>query len=394
MMNTIGKIEAEEALWVADLFGMPSDHGTDLGMLLEYYKFQWGLQCSGKLDELLDAIGKVSDSPVPEGCAITCILEFASDSGFRIEMLDAIKEKLFERFGQGTRLLFYAGIGQEEGLPLRLSIICHGTKRRRRIHSEIKTNRVAVEATDMRITHILDQELERNHEDGALVALTGEFLVDFVEEDHLLWVSSASSNTSEKDVFMHLRSEMLREVEKNNVHRLILFIDADKNYTTLGQIGALKERFAEALGEDVQIAMNLRLKDSHVRSITCRSILVGEQKLHDGDVIVDGDNMEILLYCSEDKKEGHMVIGSYRCQKFTLSRYDWGKFDYNRRGETDDHHYFDESNTHRLHEAFRAVRPETLLKHLKRSFESPSADYDFLEFCRKRDIKFESDYNY
>ena len=94
MMNTIGKKEAEEALWAADLFGTPSDPGTDLGMLLDYYKYQWGLQCGGNLDELLESIGKVSVPPISEDSAITCILEFASDSEFRIEMLEAVRDSL------------------------------------------------------------------------------------------------------------------------------------------------------------------------------------------------------------------------------------------------------------------------------------------------------------
>lgn len=164
----------------------------------------------------------------------------------------------------------------------------------------------------------------------------------------------------------------------------------------MGEVNNLKSRLKDMTG-DVEVLFNVRIRESFIKSMTCRVVLVGGPKYVKGEVFEDFGQFGILLYESEDKDCGHEIIASLVQGEFTLSRYDWGDFERNRRGETDDHHYFDMENTEKLFSALKVKKPEALLRVIRRRFASrraSCADQDFLAFCRKEGIEYKSDYNY
>ena len=167
----------------------------------------------------------------------------------------------------------------------------------------------------------------------------------------------------------------------------------------MGEVNNLKKRIAKMAGVD-DMAVNVRVKESFIKSITCRLVLLGSPKLLNKDeVFEDFGQYEILLYESEDQDQehGYIIIASVCQDKLTVSRYDWGDFERNRRGQTDDHHYFDEENTAKLFAALRVKKPSALLRTIRRRFASrlPScADTRLLAFCRKEGIKYQSEYYY
>lgn len=252
--------------------------------------------------------------------------------------------------------------------------------------------------TDITIAKILDKELARNEEIGAVVAQNADTLLSVIDGHHLLWSEITNSTKSSEEVYNKLRQEMAREVGKYDVSGLLLFFEVDRRFTTMEEIESLKNRFSSILGKDADIIINVRLTDSYIKYITCRVVLVGNPPFIKGEVYEDYGRHEILLYEGEDKKRDHVIVASYDTDnEFCLSRYDWGMYDYNSHGQADDHHYFDAENTAKLFAALRVKKPATLLRTIRKRFASrfPSrADSELLNFCRAKGIEFDSDYHY
>lgn len=251
---------------------------------------------------------------------------------------------------------------------------------------------------ERRIARILDGELQRNEEIGAVLPIQMEDVEDLMYQHHFLWTGVATSMESAKDVVEKLRPELQSTVSQYSASGIMLFVETDKAFTSGGERHELVLQLREiAGGNDVDIAINIRTCDSDNKIITCRAALVGNAQYVIGEVYEDFGQYEMVLYKSDNKDEGHLILAFYSDDEFTLARYDWGKFEYNRSGRTDDCHHFDKDNTKRLCDALHVRRPKTLLKSIRRRFAArfpENSDSELLGFCHKKGIEFNSDFHY
>lgn len=205
---------------------------------------------------------------------------------------------------------------------------------------------------ERRIAKILDGELQRNEEVAAVLPIQMAEVDDLLYLHHFLWTGIATSMESAKEVVEKLRPELQSMVSQYSVSGIMLFVELDKASTRGGELNDLVLQLKEiAGGNNVDIAINVRTCNSVNKIITCRAALVGNPKYVDGEVYEDFGQYEIVLYKSENEDAGHLILASYSEDELTLSRYDWGKFEYNRFGRTDDCHHFDKENTKRLCDA-------------------------------------------
>lgn len=252
-------------------------------------------------------------------------------------------------------------------------------------------------STEKRETKRLESEFDRNGDFEALAAITGQELSDIMEGHHLLWHGAAASNTSASVIVDHIKRDILDETQKYDISGMLLFIDVDKDFTTMSEVLSLRDGLASLIDQDAEVSLNIIVEKSYDKAIACRVYLIGNPKYVKGDVYMDLGRYEILLYQSDDTERGHMIIASYENEELTITRFDWGAYDYNRHGQTDDHYYFDKENTKKLCESLHAKRPETLLRRLKERFTyhaASSADFFIAQFCKNQGISFHTEYYY
>lgn len=345
--------------------------------------------------ELMEQLTESALPEIPEGWKVTAVLEMAA--GLPMERLDdiytwvtgAIEEAKLERI---VPVFLYEGTS-------RLTLVYHEAERRHSYCSRIKSQARRLHDMDLRIAAKLDEELSRNDEVETVISLDIDLVRSMLHRSHLLWTDVASTVRSTDEIVKRFRPEINRTKLEFDLSGLFLFFEVDRKFTTMGEVNNLKKRIAKMAGVD-DMAVNVRVKESFIKSITCRLVLLGSPKLLNKDeVFEDFGQYEILLYESEDQDQehGYIIIASVCQDKLTVSRYDWGDFERNRRGQTDDHHYFDEENTAKLFAALRVKKPSALLRTIRRRFASrlPScADTRLLAFCRKEGIKYQSEYYY
>ena len=263
--------------------------------------------------------------------------------------------------------------------------------------SEIRSRYQNMLSAEKRETRSLKTEFNREGDFETLAAITEQEFSDMMEGHHLLWHGAGASNTSASVIVDHLKRDILDEKRKYDISGMLLFIDVDKDFTTMSEVLALRDGLASLIDQDADVSLNIIVEKSYVKSMACRVYLIGNPKYVKGDVYMDFGRYEILLYQSDDSERGHMIVASYKDEELTIARYDWGAYDYNRHGQTDDHHYFDKENTKKLCEALHAKRPATLLRKLKDRFArrmASSADYHIKDYCEKNGSECHSEYYY
>lgn len=397
MFKEISIKETKELLGYAGTFASDSFMDVSLCLYPKYYRIYKAFQCvySGDHQNLIDLLPTASLPEVPDDWKVTVVMEMTT--GCTMPQLDEIWSWAKAYYGEDKLERFEPVFLYHGDFTARITVIYHDAKRRRSFHSSINCQSRYQRDMDIRIGRKLDGEISRNEDVGAAVAVDVDEVCDMLFEHHFLWTDVTNSTSSASDIVKRFRPDMERILQEFDVSGLVLFIEVDGTYTTMGEVDALKQRFVNLVGEGVEVAINVRIRDSYIKSITCRATLIGSPKYIKGEVYQDYGQYEILLYESENKERGHVIVASYSEEEFTLSRYDWGEFDRNSRGETDDHHYFDKENTLKLFNALHVRKPEALLRTIRRRFAArlpSSADSRLLAFCRKEGIKFKSDYHY
>ena len=398
MLTLLNKNQVEELLDEISPFAPARYWEVGLSDLLRYYRFYsaWQYVYDGTTTEFIDILKGVFIPRLPVDCKVTVVYEKVG-SMFSGEANEV--ERLAKYWFRGDSLLQFTPVNNPADYPfkLRITFIYHAPEKRRHHLDNVVSQYDMLKQTDKKLARVLDKELARNEKEDALIRLKTEQLISFVSGHHLLWSEIANSINSIEEVFEKLSSGMKQEATKYDISGLILFIDVDKQFTTMGEVDRLKAMLTQLAGDDVDVVVNVRLTDSFIKFITCRAVLVGNPQYIKGEVYEDFGDYEILLYEDDSEERGHLIVASYSADKeFCLSRYDWGQYDYSSSGQTDDHHYFDAVNTEKLFAAFNTKRPDVLLRMIRRRFASdyPSmADSEFLDFCRQEGIEFKSDYH-
>ena len=318
-----------------------------------------------------------------------------------LDLMQRVKESLEQMFPRMLISWQTMNMGAEEEEKEdgedSITVIIYREGEPRPRFSEIRNRYSYLQSVEKREAKSLQGEFDRNAGKETLAVITEQEFSDMVSGHHLLWHGAAASTTSASVIVDQLKNEILARKKEYDVSGMFLFIDVDKNYTTMSEVLALRDGLASLAGEDADVSINIIVEDSHIKSMACRVYLVGNPKYVKGDVYMDFGRYEILLYQSDDTERGHMIVASYEDEELTIARYDWGDFERNRHGQTDDHHYFDKENTLKLGEALHAKRPETLLRRLKDRFayhSASSADYYITQFCKNAGISYHSEYYY
>lgn len=397
MFHEINKRTVTQLLEHVGAFAKDSLRDVPLCLYSKYYRIHNAYQDT-LIEDNQDHIGQLDWNllpPVPDDKKVTVIVEMTN--GCTIPQMDEIQEWVHIQFGVNKLERFEAVSLYDEPLKARITVIYHDAERRRSFHSDINCQSRHQREMDIRIAGKLDAEMSRNEEVGAAIALDVDDICDMMIDHHFLWTDVANTTGSVSDIVKRFRPEIERTMKEFDVSGLILFVEVDNAYTTMGEVESLKQYFAQLVGEGVDIAINVRTRDSYIKSVTCRATLIGSPKYVKGEVFHDYGRYEILLFESENKERGHVIVASYEDEEFTLSRYDWGEFDRNRSGQTDDHHYFDKESTAKLFASLQVKKPVALLRTIRRRFAltmPSSADSHLLAFCRKEGITYKSDYHY
>lgn len=398
MFKSISLNETYDLLVNAGAFSSESCLEMGLSLYPKYYRIFCAYQYTftGNQEDFLNQLEAIELPVPPQDSKATFILEMSQ--GISMSMIDSIHSWATERLEAYTMKRFAPVCLYTADFPARLTVIYHAPRPRRSFFSLINHQSKFLREVEHRIAKGLDTELRRNEENGVLYPMTKADVDDIMYNHHFLWTGIASSNTSAEEVIAKLRSEMERIRFEYAVSGLLLFIEMDKAHTREGETQDLVQNLIGiAGGKDVDTTINIRTRESHIKSITCRAALIGNPKYVKGEVYYDFGQYEIMLHESDDEDCGHLIVASIEDEEFTLSRYDWGKYEYNRFGRTDDHHYFNRDNTRKLYEALHRKNPDALLKTIRKRFASPisgTSDTTFLEFCRRKGIQFDSDYHY
>lgn len=399
MFQELNRKETEDLLSTANAFSSECTLEMGLSLYPQFYRifgaYQFTFQGAG--ENLLEQLQGCCPLPeAPNDSLVSVVLEMTC--GIAPRQIDALGRWAETIYGAGRIARFVKACYYSRAFSARLTILFHAEKPRRHHFSSIHQKYSFLQETEHRIAKKLDEELRRNEEMGTVVAIEESMVEDLMFNHHLLWTGIANSNTSADEVIDKLRPEIKQIMEEYDVSGMMLFVEVDKAFTREGEIGNLVQGLRNvAGGPDTDMGINIRTRDSHIKYITCRAALIGNPKYISGEVYEDFGQLEILLFLSDDKEKGHEILASYRNGELTLSRYDWGAYEYNRMGQTDDHHCFDRENTAKLFPALHVKAPRALLRIIRRRFASrfPSmADSEFLGFCRKTGIKFDSDYHY
>ena len=398
MFKNISQHETKELLVNSGAFSSESSLEMGLSLYPKYYRIFSAYQhtFTGNQEDFLGQLEACPLPVPPPDSRATVILEMSQ--GISMSVFEHIHTWANDWLGAYTMKRFAPVCLYSADFSARLTVIFHAPRPRRSYFSLINHESKLLHEVERRIAKGLNTELQRNEENGVLVPMSKADVDDIMYEHHFLWTGIANSNASAQEVMAKLRPEMEKIGSEYAVSGLLLFLEMDKAFTLEGEIQDLVQQLIGiAGGNDVDTAINIRTRESHIKSITCRAALIGNPKYVKGEVYYDFGQYEIMLYESDDEERGHLIVASIADEEFTLSRYDWGKYEYNSFGRTDDHHYFNRDNTRRLYEVLHRRNPDALLRTIRERFTSPlsvNSDTNFLEFCRRQGIQFDSDFHY
>lgn len=296
-----------------------------------------------------------------------------------------------------TLMEMYHPFFDEDVDEYRLTIIVYQDGEKRKRHSGIHSGYNHMIRKESRVKKALINEFGRVEELKPAITIPPHEVGDIMQGHHLLWHGAAISYSSAGDVLDKLKQEVLRQKDDYDVSGMILFVDIDRDFTTMSEIEAVRDGLSSIIGrKDAKVGLVVTTERSHIKFMACRLYLIGNPKCILGELFLDFGTLEILLYTSDDEKRGHMIIASYEDDELTISRYDWGDYERNLRGETDNHLYFDKENTAKMCDKLKVKRPESLLRTLKSHFAgdpyASDADNRIKVFCDNADIQYDSRY--
>ena len=395
MFKEITIKDARDLCRSAGVFAHHSIQDISLSEYPQFYRIQGAYQDASTEDvlNLIAEMKKTASLDIPEGCNCTVVFE-AKDCS--MDELNAIFSWATNCLGEHRLQRLEPVILFEAPFAARITVLCHSAKNQHYCRSEINCQGRYLLQHDLKVSKTLDAELARNREIGAVTEIRYDTIAEMVRGKHLLWTAISSTTRSASEIINRFKPEMTPILNEYNVNDLVLFIETDKT-TTREEVDALRRRFKTIVGKSVHIRVNHRVNDSLIRVITCRAVLVGTSRFETGHVYEDYGQYEILLFESENPEHGHAIAAMYTQEGlFTLCRWDWGAYEYNWRGQTDDGHFFDAENTRKFFEALHARKPETFLRRLLRfTYPVPSsADRKLLDFCDNHNILYTSDYHY
>ena len=370
-------------------------HAIRVNGIFEYtYRFT----SSKGLDSVIEEIREEQFSLSEEEKAVLIVSPACPITIDLMQRMKASLEQMFPRVLISWQTMNMGAEEEEkEDCDDSITVIIYREGEARPRFSGIRNRYQHLQSVEKREAKSLQAEFGRNADKETLTIITEQVFSDMVSGHHLLWHGAAASTTSASVIVDQLKNEILARKRDYDVSGMFLFIDVDKDYTTMSEVLALRNGVASMAGVDADVSINIIVEDSYIKSMACRVYLVGNPKYVNGEVYEDFGQYEIVLYKSDNKDEGHLILAFYSDNEFTLARYDWGKFEYNRSGRTDDYHHFDKDNTKRLFDALHVRCPETLLKSIRRCFAVRFPQYSdskFLEFCPKKGIKYRSDFHY
>lgn len=362
MFKTISLNETNELLVNAGIFSSESSLEMGLSLYPKYYRIfsAYQLTFTGNQADYISQLG-ASEIPVrPPDSKATFILEMSR--GISMSVIDSIHSWAKDWLGPYTVKRFAPVCLYSAEFPARLTVIFHAPRPRRSFFSLINHQSEVLRDMERRIAKGLIAEFQRNEENGVALPVSKADIDEILCKHHFLWTGIANSNESADEVLAKLRPEMEQVGSEYAVSGLLLFLEMDMRITRMDEIQDLVQKFMGVVGgRDVDTAINIRTRESHIKSITCRAALIGNSKYVDGEVYNDFSQYEVMLH------------------------------------ESDDHHYFNKDNTRRLYEALQRKNPDALLRNICKRFASSfseDSDTTFLEFCRRQGIQFDSDFHY
>lgn len=398
MYQKLNRAQTENLLSTAGAFTSECTLEMSLSLFPQYYRIYGAYQFTFKeqVESFAEELAGLSHPVLPEGLAVLVLFEMTDCVSIR--QMEAVRAWAGDTFGAQRIVHFVPACYYSGDFATRFTLVFLAAKSRRRPFSSIHKEYCFLKETEHRIAKKLDEELKRNEQVGTVHAIEEHVVADLMYKHHFLWTGISNSNTSAEEVIDKLRPEMKRIMAEYDVSGMMLFVEVDSAFTRGGEIRNLIDSLRDIVGrQETDIGFNLRTRDSYTKYITCRAALIGNPKYICGEIHEDLGKLEILLYVSDDCERGHEILASYEDGRFTLFRYDWGAYEFNRMGKTDDQHYFDEENTKKLFSSLHVKNPRAFLRTLRKRFASrlPSmADEALLGYCRKAGIMFESDYHY
>ena len=273
MFNKLSIKQAKDFCESTGVFALNSIRGISLSEYPRFFKIEGAFQ-DVSMEDVPDLISRLNVTPapaIPEGCNCSVVLEAKECT---MDELNTIFSWATNCLGEDRLQRFEPVIIYDAPFAARITVLCHHAQRRRYCRSEIDRLERLLFLHDIRLARTVDAELDRNREIGAVRTLDVDDLCQIVSGKHLLWISIASTTRSLSDITDRMKPEMALILHEYNVSNLVLFIETDKD-TPREEVDALRRRFKRIVGKDVGIRVNLRVKDSFIKTVTCRAVLIG-----------------------------------------------------------------------------------------------------------------------
>lgn len=391
MIRILKKKEIENYLLEASAFASECALEMSLRLYPRFYKSLYAYQITfteADGDLMKQLPGVLPEAP-PD-FRITAVFEMTNP--VTLEMIEGIRTWT-ERMLGGDALARFVPVYPYCGkFPTRLTLIYHPAQHSRAFFSSAATERQHLHDVEKHIAKTLNGELKRNEEIGVDLPIEKVVVDDIMYGHYFLWMGIANSDMSATDVVEKLRPDM--ELVKNEFHvsGMLLFVEKDKGITTVDEIKDLVFKLMDVSGGgDTNTTINIRCRDSLNKYISCRAVLVGNRRYVPGTIYKEFGYYKYILYESENREKGKMVAASIGKDEFILSRFEWGMYQHNMRGQTEDHYFFNRQETAQLSEALHVKRPEALLRTIRRRFATATphnCDNLFLDFCRRKGLNY------
>lgn len=393
--------ETKEMMWDCFLKSKYSDSMLEDEELFfhirwwDHIKLGCNISSEGGWDSIIEEF-RHCDMPAAGEDKVVVVINPAEPVGF--EVIQAVSELCRSKFLNAKSFLlpdYDCGLFSDDDKQDCLTVVVYNERPPRNRSCSIGTDYKYMLQDEKRTVKTLQTEFDNEQKYKLLSEeITRERLDALWTDHHLLGYSAASSNSSIEDLVEEMESDINDGWGRYDYSGALLFVSLDDRFSSLEEIADLKKRIPSILGSDIDLATDIIIRPAAIKSISCRLYLFGNPKYVDGEVFYDFGKYEVLLYETEDRKRGHILVAHYYEDELTISRYDWGDYEANRQGTTDEHYYFDKENTEKFFAALKAKRPETFLKRLRDRFPSERlgsrVTSKITGFCKERGI----DYHY
>lgn len=351
------------------------------------------LSLVGNGRNLIDLLDNSPLPQIPKGLRVTVIFEMAPAG---LPLLKDVKD--------WAETAFYETLERFEPVPryscpfsARVILVYHEAKLRPVSSRLVSNQTLLLRSLNVRIADKIDYELSRNDDLPQTYIL---FPIDLEKisqlivraQSYLLYTQTAGTNGAVSDIAEQFRPG-IEQTLAYSVNHLILFLEVGGS-VDINEINRLKNSLVGMIGKDVDVSLNVRIKESLIPSVSARIVLAGTPKAVDGELIEsDFCQYELLLYQTpEDSKEKkRLIVASYSQGVLTIARYGFetGSNPWN---ETCRCHSIDYDDALKLFDELRVSkdRPETLLRVLKKRFgaQRPECvDISIVEYFKRLGLK-------